>query len=83
MSGKTGYLLKCQGNVRKFYNFQFVSNDKKQKMARAIFLIFLNKLNHLNSFYNPLNIRIWKYFVPHASSAAFLAHLSQSLKLGT
>ena len=40
MSGKTGYLLKCQGNVREFYNFQFVSNDKKQTMAGAVFLIF-------------------------------------------
>ena len=27
VSVKNGYLLKCQGNVREFYNFQFVSND--------------------------------------------------------
>ena len=39
MSGKTGYLLKCQGNVREFHDFQFVPNDKK-KMARTVFLIF-------------------------------------------
>ena len=26
---KNGYLLKCQGNVREFCNFQFVSNDEK------------------------------------------------------
>ena len=29
VSVKSGYLLKCQGNVREFYNFQFVSNDEK------------------------------------------------------
>ena len=40
VSGKTAYLLKCHGNVREFYNFQFVSNDWKQKVARAVFLIF-------------------------------------------
>ena len=42
MSVKKGYLLKCQGNVREFYNFQFVSNDEKQKIAslRAVFLTF-------------------------------------------
>ena len=38
--GKNGYLRKCQGNVREFYNFQFVSNDKKQKTARTVFLTF-------------------------------------------
>ena len=31
---------KCRGNVREFYNFQFVSNDEKQKTARAVFLTF-------------------------------------------
>ena len=40
VSVKNGYLLKCQGNVREFYNFQFVSNDEKQKYARAVFLTF-------------------------------------------
>ena len=30
MSGKNECFLKCQGNVREFYNFQFVSNDEKQ-----------------------------------------------------
>ena len=40
VSVKNGYLLKCQGNVREFYNFQFVSNDEKQKIARAVFLSF-------------------------------------------
>ena len=39
VSVKNGYLLKCQGNVREFYNFQFVS-DEKQKNARAVFLTF-------------------------------------------
>ena len=34
VSVKNGYLLKCQGNVREFYNFQFLSNDEKQKIAR-------------------------------------------------
>ena len=29
VSVKNGYLLKCQGNVREFYNFQFVPNDEK------------------------------------------------------
>ena len=37
VSGKNECLLKCQGNVREFYNFQFVSNDEKQKKARAVF----------------------------------------------
>ena len=35
VSGKNELLIKCQGNVREFYNFQFVSNDEKQKMAMA------------------------------------------------
>ena len=39
-SVKNGYLLKCQGNVREFYNFQFVLNDEKQKIARTVFLTF-------------------------------------------
>ena len=40
MSGKFECLLKCQGNVREFYNFQPESNDEKQKMASAVFLTF-------------------------------------------
>ena len=28
---KNEVLLKCQGNVRKFYKLQFVSNDEKQE----------------------------------------------------
>ena len=40
VSVKNGYLLNCQGNVREFYNFQYVSNDKKKKIARAVFLTF-------------------------------------------
>ena len=40
VSGKNEGFLKCQGNVREFYNFQFVSNDKKEKMTRAVFLTF-------------------------------------------
>ena len=39
-SGKNEYFLKCQGNVREFYYFQFVSNDGKQKMTRAVFFTF-------------------------------------------
>ena len=35
VSVKNRYLLKCQGNVREFYNFQFVSNDEKQS-AREV-----------------------------------------------
>ena len=31
VSVKNECLLKCQGNVREFYNFQLVSNDEKQK----------------------------------------------------
>ena len=38
VSVKYGYLLKCQGNVREFYDFQ--SNDEKQKIARTVFLTF-------------------------------------------
>ena len=30
VSGKNECFLKCQGNVREFYKFQFVSNDEKQ-----------------------------------------------------
>ena len=37
VSGKNDFLLKCQGNVREFYNIQFASNDEKQKMVRAVF----------------------------------------------
>ena len=40
VSVKNGYLLKCQGNVREFYNFQFVSTGEKQKIARTVFLTF-------------------------------------------
>ena len=40
MSVKNRYLLKCQGIVREIYNFQFVSNDEKQKIARTVFLTF-------------------------------------------
>ena len=40
VSVKNRYLLKCQGNVREFYNLHFVSNDEKQKIARAVFLTF-------------------------------------------
>ena len=40
VSGKNDFLLKCQGNVREFYNIQLVLNDEKQKMARAVFLTF-------------------------------------------
>ena len=40
VSGKNECFLKCQGNVREFYNFQFVSNDEKQKIVRAAFLTF-------------------------------------------
>ena len=50
VSVKNRYLLKCQGNVREFYNFHFVSNDEKKKIARAIFLHFGYKLNHFDSF---------------------------------
>ena len=37
VSGKNEVLPKCQGNVREFYKYQFVSNDKKQEMATAVF----------------------------------------------
>ena len=40
VSVKNGYLLKCQGNVREFYNFQFELNDEKKKIARVVFLTF-------------------------------------------
>ena len=40
VSGKNECFLKCQGNVREFLNFQFVSNDEKQKMTWAVFLTF-------------------------------------------
>ena len=42
MSGKNEGFLKCQGNVREFYDFQFfVSNDEKQNMTGS----FLNILD--------------------------------------
>ena len=40
VSGKNECFLKCQGYVREFYNFQFVSNDEKQNMSWAVFLTF-------------------------------------------
>ena len=40
VSGKNECFLKCQGNVREFYNSQVVSNDEKQKMIRVVFLSF-------------------------------------------
>ena len=40
VSVKNGYLQKCQGNVREFCHFQYVSNDEKKKIARAVFLTF-------------------------------------------
>ena len=40
VSVKNGYLLKCQGNVREFYHFQFASNNEKQKYAWAVFSTF-------------------------------------------
>ena len=43
MSGKNECFLKCQGIL----HFQFVSNDEKQKMTRAVFGY---KLNHFDSF---------------------------------
>ena len=42
VSGKNECLLKCQGNVREFYNFQFVSNDEKQKEGWGSFLNILD-----------------------------------------
>ena len=40
VSGKNECLLKCQGNVREFYNFQLLSYDENYKMAREVFLTF-------------------------------------------
>ena len=40
VSGKNECFLKCQENFREFYIFQFLSNDEKQKIARAVFLTF-------------------------------------------
>ena len=40
VSGKNECFLKCQGNVREFHNFEFVSNDEKQNMIKAVFLTF-------------------------------------------
>ena len=37
VSVKNGYLLKCQGNVREFYNFQFVSNDETSTVMSGKF----------------------------------------------
>ena len=49
-SGKNECLLKCQGNVREFYNFQFVSNDEKQNRLGQFSKHFGYKLNHFDSF---------------------------------
>ena len=43
VSGKSEHFLKCQGNVREFLNFQFVSNDESTE-------------NDLGSFHNILDI---------------------------
>ena len=40
VAGKNECLLKCQGNVREFYNSQLVSYDENYKMTRAVFLTF-------------------------------------------
>ena len=50
VSGKNECFLKCQGNVREFYNFEFVSNDEKQNMVKAVFLTFGLVLNYFDSF---------------------------------
>ena len=50
VSVKNGYLLKCQGNVRECFNFQFVSNDEKQKYLGQFSLHFGYKLNNIDSF---------------------------------
>ena len=50
LSGKNECLLKCQGNVREFYNFQFVSNDEKEKKKlRQFSKHFGYNLNHFDS----------------------------------
>ena len=38
---KNEFLFKFQGNVREFYNFQFVSTGDKQNMANPVFLTFM------------------------------------------
>ena len=40
VSVKNRYLLKCQGFVREFYNFHFVSTDEKKIIAKAVYLTF-------------------------------------------
>ena len=37
VSGKNELSVKCQGNVREFYNLQLVSNDEKQKNGQSSF----------------------------------------------
>ena len=70
VSVKNGYLLKCQGNVREFYNFQFVSNDEKQKTLLGQFSYHIGyKLNHC------FNIRRCKELVPPCiHSCLFSSH---------
>ena len=51
VSGKNECFLKCQGNVREFYTFQFVSNDEKKKKRLGPFSKhFGYKLDHSDSF---------------------------------
>ena len=41
VSGKNEFLFRFQGNIREFYNFQFVSAGDKQNMANPVFLAFM------------------------------------------
>ena len=49
VSGNIECLLKSEGNVREFFNFQFVSNDEEQKMA-SLSAVFLTVLIQAKSF---------------------------------
>ena len=71
VSGKNECLLKCQGNVREFYNFQLVSIDEKQKMASAVFLTFWIQAKSFWQLQRALNIERWQDLAPFASWAAF------------
>ena len=64
VSGKNEFLLKCQGNVREFYNFQFVPNDEKQKMSWEVFLlIWIQAFKIILKASKLLNIRRLKQIV--------------------
>ena len=50
MSVKNRYLLKCQENVREFYNFSLYQMMRNRKLLGHFLIVLDTKLNHFDSF---------------------------------